>query len=103
MEAQMSILACWLSTFSSKSFGISPFLNGLPQEYSPSGHGPLTQPGPAFSKRIGDTCRTSSSISHAIFRISHWARLQHLSEKKCVSSRAFIVTVMFVLHAFGNT
>ena len=46
---------------------------------------------------------TGSSICHAISRISHCARLQQRSEKKCISSRAFIVTSRRVAAALGRT
>ena len=44
----------------------------------------------------------SSSILSASSLISHWALLQHLSEKKCRSSRAFMVIVMLVVHPLGR-
>ena len=50
----------------------------------------------------GDTSVQSSSILSASSLISHWALLQHLSEKKCSSSRAFMVMVMLVVHPFGS-
>ena len=68
----------------------------------PSGQGPLTQGGPASLNMTGDTSMQSSSILSASSLISHWALLQHLSEKKCSSSRAFIVIVMLVVQPFGR-
>ncbi len=88
---------------SSSSEGIAPFLYGLPQEYSPSGHGPRKHGGPASSNSIGAASLASESIFQAIMRISHWALRQHLRLKKCQSSLAFMVTVMFVWHALGRT
>ena len=64
----------------------------LPHDFSPSGHAPRKQPGPQFLNRLGATLRTSPSMSQATSRISHCARLQQRSEKKCISSRAFMVT-----------
>ena len=68
----------------------------------PSGQGPLTQGGPASLNMTGDTSMQSSSILSASSLISHWALLQHLSEKKCSSSRAFIVIVMLVVQPLGS-
>ena len=58
----------------------------------PSGHAPRRQAGPAFSKISGAASRQSRGMAHASARISHCARLQQRSSKKCKSSRAFIVT-----------
>lgn len=44
----------------------------------------------------------SLSIWSDISLISHWARLQLLSEKKWRSSLAFMVMVMLVVQAFGR-
>ncbi len=77
-------------------------LLGFPQESFPSGQGPLTHGGPASLNMTGETSLHISSMRSAISRIYHWAREQHLSEKKCRSSRAFIVTVMLVVHPFGS-
>ena len=60
------------------------------------------QGGPASLKITGDTSLQSLSIWSDISLISHWARLQLLSEKKWRSSLAFIVIVMLVVQAFGR-
>ena len=53
---------------------------GLPQDFFPSGHGPLTQEGPALANMVGATCLHSSNIWFARSRISHWDFSQHLRE-----------------------
>ena len=49
----------------------------------------------------GAAFRHSFSISSAMRRISHWARLQHRRLKKCRSSLAFIVMTRVVGTACG--
>src|SRR5690606_37588303 len=75
----------------------------LPHDILPSLHAPLTQDGPQVLNRLGATFKTSSSMRHATSLISHWARLQHLKAKKCISSRAFMVIINLVSAAFGKT
>jgi len=69
---------------------------------SASGHSPYLHGAPAFSNNTGATFLHSSSILFANSRISHWARLQHLSRKKWSSSLAFIVITSWVVQAFGS-
>jgi len=88
--------------------GASVLLRPHPPGYSgqssaPSGHGPVRQGAPASAKMAGDTRCTSLSMLAATSRTSHWARRQSLSLNRWSSSRAFIVTVMFVLAALGRT
>ena len=75
----------------------------FPQLFSPSGHFPRRQAGPAFRNRLGAVLKQIINISSAILRISHCARIHILSEKKCLSSLTFIVMIILVSQAFGKT
>ena len=50
----------------------------------------------------GAVGRASSSMRCAMARISHCARLQQRKEKKCSSSRTFMVMTIFVSAALGR-